>query len=561
VAAQDYSPLEVIVVDDGSVDHIDRIVDEFPNLNILAKRFDTSVGVSEARNRGLAMASGEFVAFLDADDEWLPQKTSRQIRALTENARLGLTYTDVLLISRGTHRVYSEMAGATATGDDAWKALLASPCVVASSVMVRRALITAAGGFDPTYVVAEDQDLWIRLALRCTFHFDSNPLVRKYQTFRSLSNIHRNLASSVTLPMIESYVARLHQRLPRKERREILARRRVAAGRNAYETGDRLRGAGLILSAAMRGNRPLQNLSYLISASPLGRIVKSLLAANGADRTNPRELADLDAPIFTVVVDASRDDGAATPRHLDKLMHACRRFGVCPAILVSENLLANGPAMRIIGRHARHGDTELGVYLPQLERATSSSDPSFDMAYAREFEALHRLTDAVARRLGRQPSAHKTEDGGPSPARAMALSALGYAADVSAGWCLADGCVRFGVDEDTQILSLPPLTITSRPPSLEFEHRPQGSRVHLIRSLLASGQRMLTISAELSAVGQRSAVSQEFEEALAFLTESAKARPVVPRYVRDLLTRKDTPSPPVGPALTNAERVAECAAG
>lgn len=277
IVAQDLPDIEVVVVDDGGTDNIAPIIASFPDLRFRVARLARRQGASVARNHAIALASGQFVAFLDADDEWLPGKLKRQIELLQNDDATVLSCTDVLLSGRGPSQLYSEVIGAHAHGEHAWKALLKNACVVTSSVVTRRSALAAVGGFDPNLVIGEDQDLWIRLSLHGNVHHDVIPLTRKYQSSNGLSHTHRHLVATIALPMIEEHVASLSDRLSSRERREILARRRLVAGRNSYESGDILRGARLILAAVLRGERPIENLAYLITSSPAGKRLRRMV--------------------------------------------------------------------------------------------------------------------------------------------------------------------------------------------------------------------------------------------------------------------------------------------
>jgi glycosyltransferase involved in cell wall biosynthesis len=87
--AQTYAPLEVIVIDDGSTDASAQIAKQYSPVRYAAQ---TNCGISASRNRGVQLAQGEFFAFLDADDIWLPNKLALQTRALAANANLGMVF-------------------------------------------------------------------------------------------------------------------------------------------------------------------------------------------------------------------------------------------------------------------------------------------------------------------------------------------------------------------------------------------------------------------------------------------------------------------------------------
>lgn len=275
IARQDYAPIETIIIDDASAEPIADIVAEFSHLRPILKRLETQHGAAAARNVALSYASGEFVAFLDADDEWLPGKMSRQVKTLTENPTLAFSHTTVFDSKpHGPDQVLTEVAGVRAHGDDAWKTLLKHGCVVTSSVMVRRALLSEAGHFAPRLVIAEDQDLWIRLALKGGVHHEPVAFARKYRRDESLSVVHRRDMATITLPMIQAHVAALAPRLKEGEVSDILAYRRLVAGRNCYESGQLVQGMMLVMSATWRGGGIARNLLYLLSASPPARALK-----------------------------------------------------------------------------------------------------------------------------------------------------------------------------------------------------------------------------------------------------------------------------------------------
>jgi glycosyltransferase involved in cell wall biosynthesis len=164
-AAQTYSNLEVIVVNNGSSDETPQIAQCWAEKD---SRFisvrQTGIGVSAARNTGLAHAKGELIAFLDADDVWFPEKLARQMDLLKANPQanflfsnyylwdgnrdLGLRYRKLKYFPQGdmhTKLIYWNLFGA-------------------SSVLIKRETIDQVGQFDLTLPAAEDWDLWLRIA-------------------------------------------------------------------------------------------------------------------------------------------------------------------------------------------------------------------------------------------------------------------------------------------------------------------------------------------------------------------------------------------------------------
>jgi glycosyltransferase involved in cell wall biosynthesis len=159
VLAQDYAPLEVIVVDDGSQDDTPAALRHF-GAQILYMPQEHA-GVSAARNRGVAASHGALVAFLDSDDLWLPQKVSAQVALFAGQPQVQACYTDEIWIRRGV-RVNPRLIHAKHAG---WIFLQSLPrCIISpSSIMLRRPLWERLGGFDESLPACEDYDLWLRL--------------------------------------------------------------------------------------------------------------------------------------------------------------------------------------------------------------------------------------------------------------------------------------------------------------------------------------------------------------------------------------------------------------
>jgi glycosyltransferase involved in cell wall biosynthesis len=167
VLAQDYGPLELIVVDDGSRDATSRILEEVAQAaseSGVAYRVlrQENRGVSAARNLGIRHAEGEWIALLDSDDEWLPAKTSRQMDRLLARPELDIIQTDEIWVRRGV-RVNAPARLAKREGDLFARCL--DHCAISpSAVMMRAALFDEVGLFDESYPACEDYELWLRIA-------------------------------------------------------------------------------------------------------------------------------------------------------------------------------------------------------------------------------------------------------------------------------------------------------------------------------------------------------------------------------------------------------------
>lgn len=174
---QTLSPLEVIVVDDASRDDSAGLIrKQFPEVCVLEN--DRNRGVSFSRNRGIRHARGDWVAFLDSDDEWLPEKLWRQAALLDSEPDAPLVHGDEIWIRNGV-RVNPKRKHAKHGG---WIFERCLPlCVISpSAAIIRRDLLNEIGGFDEFLPVCEDYDLWLRICARFPVAFATEPLLVKY---------------------------------------------------------------------------------------------------------------------------------------------------------------------------------------------------------------------------------------------------------------------------------------------------------------------------------------------------------------------------------------------
>ncbi len=175
VLAQEYINYELIVVDDGSIDDTHDILNSYQK-NFLVLR-QNNKGVSAARNRGFAAASGRFIAFLDSDDIWLPQKLSRQVDFFQSNPDALICQTEEIWI-RNNVRVNPKKRHEKPSGmifEPSLSLCLVSP----SAVMIKRSLFEEVGLFDETLPACEDYDLWLRVSCRHQVHLIDTPLIIK----------------------------------------------------------------------------------------------------------------------------------------------------------------------------------------------------------------------------------------------------------------------------------------------------------------------------------------------------------------------------------------------
>lgn len=198
VLSQSFQDFEILVVDDHSQDHTAQVVQRFRDGRIKYLRHETRRGGAAARNTGIQNSAGEYIAFLDDDDEWLPEKLETQV-ALFESSppEVGCIYTGYLVIDRASGNILGRKT-ASKRGDLS-SALLSGNCLGGtSSVLVRIECFNAVGLFDEALPSFQDYDLWIRLSQK--FHFDciSRPLLKYYvhdkQIWTNLAALTKGLA-------------------------------------------------------------------------------------------------------------------------------------------------------------------------------------------------------------------------------------------------------------------------------------------------------------------------------------------------------------------------------
>jgi glycosyltransferase involved in cell wall biosynthesis len=165
--------MELIVVD-SSTDDTPRVLEQFGD-RITVIRAEAR-GISAARNVGIRAATGQYIAFLDADDTWHPSKLEKQIALLERNPSVGLVCSDVLFRDERGVRPGRAFAGAPPRAGMVLPDIFTDSFLGTSTVVARRECFDDVGMFDETITASEDHDMWLRICRKWAADFVDEPL-------------------------------------------------------------------------------------------------------------------------------------------------------------------------------------------------------------------------------------------------------------------------------------------------------------------------------------------------------------------------------------------------
>jgi len=236
ILIQDWDPIEIIVVDDASTDQTPELAASFSAQGVRLVRLSQNGGASMARNAGVHAAAGKYVAFLDADDVWHPGKLRRQVEVLESHPGMSLVTCDSVFVDANeTTLGRSHAQHPPSPGVDAWKVLLSHNFIPTPTVVARKTALDQAGDFDCSLPMAEDLDMWIRLAVIGEVGVLPEILVTIHDVADSLSKKHHWNEQTLLEPVLEKYVRELRPRLSKADIRAIYGRRNFTWGAYYYD--------------------------------------------------------------------------------------------------------------------------------------------------------------------------------------------------------------------------------------------------------------------------------------------------------------------------------------
>ena len=173
VLNQTYKDYEIIVVDDGSVDGTRDAL--MPYMQKIRYHYKENGGIASAKNAGISLSETEFIAFLDHDDLWVPDKLQLQMEHFNENPQIGLVYAKYTSFRDG-----KELRTKPEKGYSGWifKELLSKSFIQTSTVVVKRECLDAVGPYDETFSLGDEYDMFLRIARKFQCGFVDKGLTR-----------------------------------------------------------------------------------------------------------------------------------------------------------------------------------------------------------------------------------------------------------------------------------------------------------------------------------------------------------------------------------------------
>ena len=168
---------EIIIVDNGSTDNTYGMISSlFPEITYI---YEKRKGVSIARNLGIKNCNSTWIAFLDSDDAWMPQKLERQLFFTNNNnKKYRLIHTNEIWYKN--HKFQNQLKKHEKSGGDIFKKSLELCCISPSSTLIKKKLFDKIGYFDESFEVCEDYELWLRVSSKIKIHFLEDKLTIKH---------------------------------------------------------------------------------------------------------------------------------------------------------------------------------------------------------------------------------------------------------------------------------------------------------------------------------------------------------------------------------------------
>ncbi len=175
VLEQTFKDLEIIVIDDGSKDQTQEVLKSYQNKILYL--YQENQGRASARNRGLEIAQGKYIAFLDSDDFWKPEKLHRQLHFFEQHPHYGVVATQCIVhVVDENLQTLKYVQGEEVHYELTYEKIFQRPFIKTPSVLIKRQCFEEIGNFNEYYRLLEDIDIWLRLARKYHIGFINEPL-------------------------------------------------------------------------------------------------------------------------------------------------------------------------------------------------------------------------------------------------------------------------------------------------------------------------------------------------------------------------------------------------
>ncbi|WP_347273679.1 glycosyltransferase [Candidatus Kuenenia sp.] len=241
ILAQTYDTYEVVVIDDGSADNTKLVLEPYME-KIRYIDLGRNEGLPTARNLGIQSAKGEYVAFLDADDIWMPEKLEMSIDQFMKNPDAGMVYSKHINIDSKSQFMEGKIMRRLPSGNIFTQLFFEQNFIICSSVVVRKEVFNKTALFDSELVNCQDWDMWLRIAFYYKAIGIDVPLVKYRHSSKSLSKNRDNVLKyqKVIIDKIYTMFKDSENGISEKMYKKRLAAHYAKIGRHYMRMGDKI---------------------------------------------------------------------------------------------------------------------------------------------------------------------------------------------------------------------------------------------------------------------------------------------------------------------------------
>lgn len=192
VLSQTYTDFELLIIDDASTDATEEYIRGLEDERIRYYRNEANIGPAASRNRGVSLALGEYLAFQDSDDEWMPDKLQKMVELLENtDEKVGMAYHEMLEARGGEDVIPSRAIPSESKGGAVYAYMLLYPLIGVPATLIKKSCFEACGGFDAHMQCFEDYEFFLRVAGRYEILFLQEALILIHDTPGSVNKRYR----------------------------------------------------------------------------------------------------------------------------------------------------------------------------------------------------------------------------------------------------------------------------------------------------------------------------------------------------------------------------------